>query len=196
MNRGDELSPILDLDELVPLTQRVRRVLRRQSDGGFDLTPVADWTAMPVESSSHLNESDSARIAEAFLAQGHEQVFALEELKGIVPAYKVTVSQTGLTSFNRACAHFNYALCPEDMSSLAICTTDDYFVVAAPPDIVRVMLENITLKLGPRLCSADASHRYRQACKYSTRWHAPAGLIRSRGQIDCDDDVAIRVSAT
>jgi len=146
MSSQSVFSTVKDEGRSEALVRKVGQVINRASEGRFGLTRVGDWVAIPSESSSHLNRGDRNRLATAFRSRGHERIYAvaLEVLKNIELAYEIEASEAGLDLFNRTCAHFNYVLCSVDVSCLAICTTDDYLVIAGRADFVEGALGKST----------------------------------------------------
>jgi hypothetical protein len=134
----NHIQPVLNSDEIARMITRINNFVGHTEGGRFTLLRVPDWTAVPVQSSSHLCEADQERLIRAFQNSGQRWVWAvaLEPLHNATLVFRIPVSSQGLQEFNRECSHFNYAVFAEDESSLVICTTDDYFVVAGNPTFV------------------------------------------------------------
>ncbi len=98
------------------------------------------WLVVPVESGQHFDDQDAERLASAATAFGATKLRAvsLEDLRHVRDALEVDVTEVGLLLFSRECAHFNFALVPEDYSFAVVCTTDDYFLVAGPRTFVEL----------------------------------------------------------
>jgi hypothetical protein len=137
-----ELQEVSDPDEIARTVNQQRTLICPVSRD-FSLLRRKDWTAVPVESSLHLSALDVRRIHLAFTDGGFEWVYAvaLEALHHIAPLLRVSNSVEGLMAFNRKCAHFNYVLCPADMSSAVICSaTGDYLMMAGPANFVETVV--------------------------------------------------------
>lgn len=121
----------------------VERWVETTLDGSMHFTPgfLRDhgWLVVPVESGLHLDESDAKCISRAASLCGKTKLRAvlLEELKEARNHLEVDATVEGLLLFSRECAHFNYALLPEDYSFAVICTTSDYFLVAGSRRFVK-----------------------------------------------------------
>lgn len=132
------ISEIENAAEAQGIAARLAESLARAPNGQFRLRRRDGWIGVPVEGSCHLNNEDQVRLAQQYLLNEHEEVFAvrLEELDGEPLVYRVRATADGIGAFNRRCSHHNYCLCPPDMSSLVICSTDDFFVVAGQRQFV------------------------------------------------------------
>lgn len=121
---------------------RTSRIALRRADGRYLLTRISGWVALPAESSSHLSRANAAALPEAYRILGADRVYAveMEGLSGVPPVLQFDTSESAFRRFNWLCGGFAYALLPLDFSSLVVCTTDDYLVVAGEPQFVRVAL--------------------------------------------------------
>ncbi len=119
--------------------------LERALDNTYQLTReflrVRGWVVVPVESALHIDEHDAERLARAASLLGKTKLRAvlLEGLKEVRSHLEVEATKEGLLLFNRECAHFNFALLPEDQSFAVICTTDDYYLVAGSKKFVEIV---------------------------------------------------------
>jgi len=132
-------NAVSDAEELARVQGRLRSVLWRTPEG-LGLLRKSEWVAVPAESSLHLSETDRLRLRQAFEEAGFECVYAvaLEDLDNVAALLRVAVSLSGLADFNHKCAHFNYALCPPDVSSLVICSaTGDFLAFVGTPEFVE-----------------------------------------------------------
>lgn len=143
-NSMNRIQAVLDSDDIARMITRTNKFVSYSEGGRFTLLRVAEWIAVPVRSSSHLCEADQERLSRAFQTSGQKWVWAvaLEPLDNVTSVLRIPVSGQGFQEFNRECAHFNYALLAEDESSLVVCTTDDYFVVAGNPTFVTEAVES------------------------------------------------------
>lgn len=101
-----------------------------------------NWVVVPVESAAHFDESEIERIASACNRVGVKELNAvlIENLKEVQPHFRFDATKEGLRGFNNSCAHFNYALVPDDCSFAIVCTTDDYYLLGGPLDVVESCL--------------------------------------------------------
>jgi len=97
-----------------------------------DFLSKEGWLVVPVESGQHFDKHDAERIAKAatLLGQAKLRAVLLEDLRDVMDHLEVDATEDGLVLFSRECAHFNFALLPEDRSFAVICTTNDYYLVA------------------------------------------------------------------
>lgn len=128
-----------DRDDPAHVVAGVEALVRRDQTGRFTVKRPSAWRMTPVEGSSHLSQQDVERFASAFQWLGASKVYAvaLEQRDEIELVRAFPASAAGLNAFNRACAHFNYALTTKDCAALIICTTDDYMVICGPEQFVH-----------------------------------------------------------
>lgn len=113
--------------------------VRSAASGGFELARSPGRHALPAASRSHFGPADETRIAESFQIEHHCLLYAvpLEPCPDQWPVYSMPATAEGLQGFQRACAHFNYALCTPDALSLVLCSTDDFLVYAGTRTFVE-----------------------------------------------------------
>ena len=116
-----------------------RRALNRNGHFVTEFLEAQEWLVIPVESGQHFDECDVECLANAAAAQGESKLRAilLESLKGVGDHLAVDATAEGLLLFSRECAHFNYALLPENYSFAVVCTTREYFLVAGSKEFVE-----------------------------------------------------------
>ena len=96
------------------------------------------WEAVPVQSASHFNKKDAELLAKAahFFQTTECIAVATEQLENMTSSYRVEMTQDGLLQFSQECAHFNFVLAPEILTFVILCTVEDYYLVAGPPEFV------------------------------------------------------------
>jgi hypothetical protein len=97
------------------------------------------WIAVPVESASHFDRDDAYRLAAALQDANVRECFAVatEERRNTPACYRVAPSADGLLAFSWECSSFNFALVSDNRSSVVLCTSDGYYLVAGPAIFVR-----------------------------------------------------------
>ena len=111
-----------------------------ESSYRIDLSAVEErhWVVVPVESASHFNAEDAARIAEACAAIGCEECHAVatEHLVPSMMCYDFKTTQSDLLEFSRECGNFNFLMFPNSMEFAILCTVKNYYLVAGSPQFV------------------------------------------------------------
>jgi hypothetical protein len=127
-----------DISVAESVARRMCEVTTRSKDGVYTLVRKEDWVAVPTQNSCHLNKGDRERLAVTYADVRQDAIWAvaMEELLQEPRVYRVRATEEGFAEFSYRCGLFNYALCSQDLSSLVICTTDDYTVYAGSPEFV------------------------------------------------------------
>lgn len=101
-----------------------------------------DWTAVPVEKGRHFEEPDAESVSGALRAIGCAECYAVAtESMGEYPsAYRLAPTKEDLLAFSDECAGLNFVLIDKGPSFAILCTSEDYNVVAGPPDFVTTAL--------------------------------------------------------
>ena len=132
----DEFRALPSGPEVDAIANELARNLRSTPDGSFELRRVGDWVAVPSESASHFTRLHIARLTGAFAGHPGAFAIAMEPLRHMARVFSLVPDEAGLTAFNRACSHFNYAIVTEDHSSIVICSTGDFLVTIGSPRFV------------------------------------------------------------
>jgi hypothetical protein len=111
-------------------------------DGPWDLNTswivAHHWAVVPVESASHFDESDAEHLSNACSQIGCRECLAIatEPLENTVLRYTVETTKEGFLEFSRETTALNYVLLPVGRSFAILCTSEDYYLVAGPPDFI------------------------------------------------------------
>ncbi|REJ97675.1 MAG: hypothetical protein DWQ35_01430 [Planctomycetota bacterium] len=141
-NRSRLDSEKIEETEMHDLKNKISSIVDSNFRLDADYIQSQQWSAVPVESGSHFDDADMNRLASAIGKSGAQRLnaFLLENIRDVPEHLVLEASVDGLQEFNRTCAHFNFAICPDDLSFLVICTTYDYFVIAGSRDFVESAL--------------------------------------------------------
>lgn len=92
-----------------------------------------------VESASHFDLEDQARISKAFAAAGYGSLVALslEDFQEMPVLFKLPSDGDGLESFNDLASFYNCVLSSPDGHCFIVCSVEDYFIVCGPQDFVE-----------------------------------------------------------
>lgn len=133
------MCPIRDVHDFAPLRALIHQEVYRDTLGRFAIAKSRLRAAIPSRGSCHFSVSDCEHISDAFRRDGWRNVYAvaLEDLLRADVAYRVDTSIAGIDAYNRQCAHFNCVLAAADMSSMVVCSTDDFFVTLGSESFVR-----------------------------------------------------------
>ena len=98
-----------------------------------------NWLAVPVEKGRHFEEPAAETVSRALQDIGCNECFAVAtELMGGYPsAYTLPPTKEELIALSVECAGVNFALIDENLAFTILCTTEDYNLVAGPPDFVE-----------------------------------------------------------
>lgn len=101
-----------------------------------------NWIAVPVEKGRHFEEAQADAVSDALQAVGCTECFAVAtEPTGEYPScYMVAPTKEGLLAFSWECAGLNFALIDGNPSFAILCTSEDYNIVAGPPDFVETAI--------------------------------------------------------
>lgn len=165
-------APVADVQRAETLFAGMRQCVRREGDGTFELRRRTAVVALPGISNAHLSVEDQGRVAAAFEAASYPVVYAmaLETLKGVAPVFEVPCSPAGMSGFQHACGHFNYALCSPDMRAVVVCSTDDFLVYLGPDGFVEACAGR---------SSAEAVQVYRDYVDSYSRMPAMQRILRA-----------------
>lgn len=142
MNNDNFVKPIIDACLIDKLKGYVVGIVNDSKYINSEWIKSGKYTAVPVESAGHFDESDATRLADALQVAGYNEIFAIatEPLGDVPHCYKVTVSKEGLVKFSHVCSPFNFLLIPEDPKLAVLCTVYDYFLVAGPQAFVEAVV--------------------------------------------------------
>jgi hypothetical protein len=138
----DSLVPICDAGQITSLEALVTPVVESPGHLNMRWVRAHGFTAVPVESASHFDDSDAGLLGDAIQANGETACFAIatEHLANFPRCFSLEPTRAGLLSFSRQCAHFNFLLAPKPLSFVVLCTVYDYFIVSGSLAFVETAL--------------------------------------------------------
>lgn len=135
------IDAISSVAETAGILSRLSEILRPMPRG-FWLKKKAEWVAVPLERSMHLDIGLQRRMVAAFSATKIDTLYAVafELQDSLVPAYRLQISAAGMAAFNNECGQFDYVLCPLDLSALVFCcASGDYLAAVGTPALVEAV---------------------------------------------------------
>jgi hypothetical protein len=139
-NKQDfHLTSIFDPKKINRLDLMIQDIIDSPGNFKVDWLIHNKWIAVPVESASHFNRSDTEIISHALQTINCAYCFAIatEPLANFNRYFQVSTTSEGLLTFSKQCSHFNFVLIPEDLSFAILCTVYDYYVVAGSSKFVE-----------------------------------------------------------
>lgn len=138
MTNSTHIHPIVDSVQVNEAMVLIRDVV----DGLWGLKTswivAHSWAVVPVESASHFDESDAEHLSNALSQIGCRECLAIatEPLENTALSYTVETTKEGFLEYSRETTALNYVLVPAEPSFAILCTSEDYYLVAGPPEFV------------------------------------------------------------
>lgn len=120
------------------ILQFVENALNRNGDVRLEYTVRRDWVVVPVESASHFTQEDCRQLAQA-MPDSVKFIYPvpIEDLNDPPDLTRIGCGVDDFMEFDSRCTHFQYALIPDTLSFLIVCTTDDYYLVVGTKEFVE-----------------------------------------------------------
>lgn len=134
------LRPLGDADVISEFTSAVRGITAGTGDFNAEWLATQGFVVLPQESGMHLTAEQCADLARSLDRFGVKREFAVASEPLLVGplVYELDVTTDDLASFSFECGSYNFVLVPskEDPGHAVLCSTDDYLLVAGPPELV------------------------------------------------------------
>src|SRR5436309_1573330 len=106
------MTPISDRNEITRYQALVAEMIEQGYLLRVDWARTHGWKIVPVEDAAHFSPEDVTRLVAALKDAGFAECIAVatERLDGLPGCYRLAVSVSDFTEFNRKCGVFRYLL--------------------------------------------------------------------------------------
>jgi hypothetical protein len=133
-------------------TFAVRGITAGPGDFNAEWLAAQGFVVLPQESGMHLTSEQCVRLASSLDRFGVNREFAVvsEPLLVGPVVYELDVTADDLASFSFECGSYNFVLLSskEDPGHAVLCSTDDYLLVAGPPEFVATFAGDLVTARG------------------------------------------------